>query len=63
MLDGTSEGHVVPLPAMNRDSHGSISAQSPSSLTVGARRDGASTTSGQPLPLLKLMGVYESYKN
>jgi len=28
-LEGTFKGHVVPLPAMHRDTHSSISAHSP----------------------------------
>jgi len=41
-LKGTLKGHLVPLPALNRDIHSSISAQSPNSLTLAVCRDGAS---------------------
>ena len=40
-LEGTLKGHLVPLPALSRDTHNSISAQSPPSLTLGICRDGA----------------------
>jgi len=41
-LEGTPKGHQVPLPAVHRDTHSSISAQSSSSLTLAVCRDGAS---------------------
>ena len=43
-LQGTLKGHLVPLPALSRDTHSSISAHSPSSLTLAVCRDGAPTT-------------------
>ena len=42
-LEGTTKGHLVQLPAVNRDTHSSISAQSPSSLTSGVCRNRTST--------------------
>jgi len=44
-LEGTLKDHLAPLPAMNRDSHSSISAQSPSSLTLDVSKNGEPTTS------------------
>jgi len=35
------QGHLVQLPALNGDTHSTISAQSPSSLPLGVCRDGA----------------------
>ena len=35
-LEGISKGHLIPLPAVNEDTHSSISAQSPSRLWVSA---------------------------
>ena len=37
-LEGTLKGHLVSLPALSRDTHSSISSQSPSSLTLGVCR-------------------------
>ena len=50
-LKGTHKGYLVQLPALNRDTHSSISAQSPSSLTVAVCRDGAPPLSVQPVPV------------
>ena len=47
-LQGALKGHLVPFPAMHRDTHSSISAQRPSSLTLGVCRDGAPPPPGQP---------------
>jgi len=40
-LQGTLKGHPIQHPALNRDTHSSISAQSPSSLTLAVCRDEA----------------------
>ena len=49
-LEGTLQGHLVPLPALNGDTHSSVSAQSPLSLTLAVCRD-THHTSGQPVPV------------
>ena len=41
VLEGTTKGCLFQPSAMNRDTHSSISVQSPSSLTVSVCRDGA----------------------
>ena len=50
-LEGTNKGHPVQLPALSTDTHSSVSAQSPPSLTSGACRDGHQCILGQPVPL------------
>ena len=40
-LEGTLQGHLVALPALSRDTHSSVSAQSPPSLALAVCRDGA----------------------
>ena len=47
-LEGTLKGHVVPPPALNRDTYSSIRCPEPHRLTLGVCRDGASL-SGQPM--------------
>ena len=46
-LEGTLNGHLVQLPALNRDTCSSIrcSEPCPQSLTLNVSKDGASTTS------------------
>ena len=44
-LGGTPKGHVVQLPAVNREFTAPSAAQSPSSLTLSVTREGASITS------------------
>ncbi|XP_042688413.1 solute carrier family 17 member 9 isoform X1 [Centrocercus urophasianus] len=54
LLQGTFNAHLVQRPAMSRDTHSSIHAQSPSSLTLGVSSDamGHHHLSGQPVPVL-----------
>jgi len=52
-LEGSLQGHLVPLPALSRDTHSSISAQSPIQPDLGCLQ-GLSIhhLSGQPVPVL-----------
>lgn len=61
VLEGTLNGHSFQLPAVNGDTHRSISVQSPPSLTPGVCRDGAP----QPLGSLChcLSALLEKKKN
>ena len=44
-LEETLKGHLVPLPALNRDTRGSIRSSEPHPLTFDVCRNGAPTTS------------------
>jgi len=50
-LEGAPQDPLVPLPAMHRDTHSSISAQSPSP-DLGCLQGWGSTASPGKLPLL-----------
>ena len=57
-LDGIPEGHLVPLPVMHRDTHSSISAQSPS-LDLECLQGWGTTTSHCNLCSASLPLVYK----
>ena len=45
VLEGTPKGHLVPLPAVHRDSHSSSSAQSPVQPDLGCLQGRGTTAS------------------
>ena len=50
-LEGTFKGHLVPLPAMSRDTHSSISAQSPPASCWVSAGMGTTTSLSDPFSM------------